>query len=65
MPVADRDHLADALYGIPEQSDLVTDDGVPYGGDRCPASKTPALHVPIWIDATSGYCARCRVGFFA
>ena len=32
---------------------------------RCPASALPAPHAPIWIDATSGYCARCRQGFVA
>lgn len=59
------DDLGDALHGIPEQADLATDDGVPYGADRCPASPTAAVHMPIWINETSGYCARCRVGFFA
>jgi len=34
-----------------------------FGAERCPASRVPALHAPIWIDATSGYCARCRQGF--
>lgn len=63
MPLSQRDHLSDALYGIPEQADLATNDSVPYGADRCPASPTPALHVPIWIDETSGYCARCKMGF--
>jgi hypothetical protein len=61
----DRDHLQDALYGIPEQADLATDDGVPYGADRCPASPTPATHLPIWIDENTGYCARCKLGFAA
>jgi hypothetical protein len=55
----------EALYGIEEQADLATADGVPYGADRCPASPTPALHVPIYLDDTSGYCVRCRLGFFA
>jgi hypothetical protein len=57
--------LASTLYGIPEQADLATADGVPYGADRCPASPTPALHIPIWISETEGYCARCRHGFAA
>ena len=34
-------------------------------GDRCPASPVPALHTPIWLDTTSGYCARCREPFYA
>lgn len=64
---ATRSRLMDreALYGIEEQADLATDDGVPYGADRCPASETPALHVPIYVDDRSGYCVRCRLGFFA
>jgi hypothetical protein len=53
----------EALHGIPEQADLVTDDGVAYGADRCPASPTPARHAPIWLDENSGYCARCQLGF--
>jgi hypothetical protein len=61
----DRDNLHDALFGIPEQAELVTADGVPYGADRCPASPTPATHAPIWLDETSGYCARCGLGFSA
>jgi hypothetical protein len=38
-------------------------DGFAYGTERCPASSTPAAHVLIWINDTSGYCARCRAGF--
>lgn len=34
-----------------------------FGAERCPASQVPALHAPIWIDDSSGYCARCRQGF--
>ena len=34
-----------------------------YGAERCPASATPALHMPIYVDETSGYCVRCRQGF--
>lgn len=59
------DALADMLFGIPEQADMVTADGVPYGADRCPASPTPALHAPIWTSETEGYCARCKFGFAA
>jgi hypothetical protein len=36
-----------------------------FGAERCPASETPALHAPIWTDAVSGHCARCKMGFFA
>lgn len=54
---------ADALFGIEEQADLATADGVNYGADRCRASPTPALHAPIFVDNTSGYCARCKIGF--
>jgi hypothetical protein len=63
--LSNADGLRDALYGIPEQADLVTADGVPYGADRCPGSPTPALHIPIWTSETEGYCARCRAGFAA
>ena len=62
--VLDEDVYA-ALYGIPEQADLITPDGVAYGADRCPASPVPAAHMPIWISDTQGYCARCRCGFAA
>lgn len=34
-----------------------------YGAERCPASEVPALHIPIYVDQTSGYCVRCRQGF--
>ena len=34
-----------------------------FGVQRCPASTTPAPHVQLWVDGTSGYCARCRQGF--
>lgn len=34
-----------------------------FGVQRCPASATPAPHAPLWIDDTSGYCARCHEGF--
>ena len=34
-----------------------------YGAELCPASQAPAPHAQIWIDESSGYCARCRQGF--
>lgn len=34
-----------------------------FGGERCPASATPALHTPLYVDERSGYCARCKLGF--
>ena len=61
MPVME----CEEIFGIPEQADPATDDGLPYGADRCPASDVPALHVPFWIDEMQGYCVRCRAGFFA
>jgi hypothetical protein len=36
-----------------------------FSAERCPASGTSALHVPIWTSDTSGHCARCKIGFFA
>jgi hypothetical protein len=38
-------------------------DGGAFSAQRCPASPTAALHVLLWIDAISGYCARCGEGF--
>jgi len=34
-----------------------------FGNQLCPASRVPAIHAPLWIDETSGYCARCHEGF--
>ena len=34
-----------------------------FDAQRCPASPVPALHTPLWLDETSGYCTRCRAGF--
>jgi hypothetical protein len=34
-----------------------------FGEQLCPASATPALHAPIFTDANSGHCARCKLGF--
>jgi len=31
--------------------------------EHCPASSTPAPHAPIFLDDSSGYCARCKQGF--
>jgi hypothetical protein len=36
-----------------------------FGAELCPASATPAPHAEIWLDETSGYCARCQLGFVA
>ena len=36
-----------------------------FSDEVCPASPTPAVHVPLYLDETSGYCARCRCGFAA
>lgn len=33
------------------------------GAEHCPASATPATHMPIFVDGNSGYCVRCRQGF--
>ena len=45
-------------------ADSAASSSLPSAG-RCPASAVPAPHAPIWIDATSGYCVRCRQGFVA
>lgn len=34
-----------------------------FGVQRCPAALTPAPHALLWLDSTSGYCARCGEGF--
>ena len=34
-----------------------------FRDELCPASATPALHAPLFLDETSGYCARCLQGF--
>jgi hypothetical protein len=34
-----------------------------FSTQHCPASPTPALHAPIFVDDDSGYCARCQEGF--
>ncbi|MGY4295411.1 hypothetical protein ACVWXN_003506 [Bradyrhizobium sp. i1.4.4] len=34
-----------------------------FGEERCPASPAPALHVQLFTDENSGYCARCKAGF--
>jgi hypothetical protein len=38
-------------------------DGITFGGERCPASHVPALHIPLWTSETEGYCTRCYLGF--
>jgi hypothetical protein len=53
----DPGELADA--DVPD--DLA--DGISFGGQRCPASPVPSLHIPLWTSDTEGYCARCRIGF--
>ena len=37
--------------------------GMFFSDEYCPASPAPAVHAPIYIDETTGYCARCRTGF--
>lgn len=39
--------------------------GTFFSDELCPASPTPAVHVPLYVDENSGYCARCRIGFAA
>lgn len=34
-----------------------------FSDELCPASPTPAPHVELLVDETSGYCARCKAGF--
>jgi hypothetical protein len=57
-PLEDFDDVDDPAGAAPIDSEF-------FGAERCPASETPALHAMIWIDASSGYCARCRMGFCA
>lgn len=57
-PVEDFEEVDDPAGAAPIDSEF-------FGAERCPASATPALHAPIWTDGVSGYCARCRMGFFA
>lgn len=33
----------------------------PFGIEHCPASETPAPHVPFFASETQCYCARCRM----
>lgn len=36
-----------------------------YGDELCPASKTPAAHVPLFTSETEWHCVHCQIGFFA
>lgn len=54
---ADGSELAAEVYAGPGL------DGAPFGAERCPASPTPAPHIPIFLSESEGYCARCRCGF--
>jgi hypothetical protein len=36
-----------------------------FGVELCPASETPAPHAPIFSDATTCYCARCKTALAA
>jgi hypothetical protein len=40
-------------------------EGGMFGIELCPASETPAPHAPIFADAVTCYCARCRMGLVA
>lgn len=40
-------------------------DGGAFGIEYCPASDVPAPHAPIFVDATTCYCARCKMGLAA
>lgn len=40
-------------------------DGSMFGEEYCPASETPARHVPLFTTATDWHCVRCRQEFFA
>jgi hypothetical protein len=41
------------------------DEGGMFGIERCPASATPAPHLPLFADATNCYCARCKMALAA
>lgn len=47
----------DMAVGAPE--------GGMFGVEYCPASETPAPHVPLFADETTCYCARCHMGLAA
>jgi hypothetical protein len=36
-----------------------------FGVELCPGSETPAVHAPIFSDATTCYCARCKMRLVA
>lgn len=40
------------------------EDGL-FGVEHCPASVTPAPHVPIFTSDNEWHCVRCRQAFFA
>jgi hypothetical protein len=56
--------MAGAACPSADRREAAPVDGGPFSAELCEASPTPALHAPIFIDANSGYCARCRLGFF-
>jgi hypothetical protein len=40
------------------------DDGL-FGVEHCPASETPAPHMPLFTSENEWHCVRCQQGFFS
>ncbi len=61
------ENLCSACAPSDEMLDRATASSFGSGGffsdEYCPASATPALHAPLYLDANTGYCARCQQGF--
>ncbi|MGY3393471.1 hypothetical protein ACVWW6_006062 [Bradyrhizobium sp. USDA 3311] len=47
---------------LPPDDEAPVEGGL-FSAQRCQASITGAGHAPIWLNETSGYCARCQLGF--
>lgn len=53
---------AEALADASADADI--DANAFYGGERCPASATPASHVPLFTSETEWHCVNCQLAFF-
>lgn len=64
---ADTSGDLDNAGGVPDFLGQMFAVGAPEGGmfgeERCPASETPARHVPIFTSETEWHCVRCHQGF--
>jgi hypothetical protein len=61
----DQDKCSGCFDDSGERFAVGSEDGSQFGIELCPASETPAPHAPIFSDATTCYCARCKMGLAA